>query len=202
MANGVFVLDRDTSHLVDLDKDAWLIKFEGSRNIHFALLKDYKLPSIIRFDAVFETLNQTDFPINDVVWPIMSRRMLNTLLDIEQFPHRAIPVVMENCRVISYQNDKPVKSAEENNDFVIVQLLNHLEVFNWEKSVYEVDPSFPDCLESIDKLVLNEPSRGFPPLFRISASPTPLFISEKAFIAFQENNIKGLKFIKIEEFWL
>lgn len=201
MTEDVFVLSRDTSHLIDLDKDAWLIKFEGSENIHFALLREYELPNMIFFDAVFETLNQTDYPISDVVWPIMSKKMLKTLLSAGDFPHRAIPVVMENCRVVSYDSsNKPVTSGEKNNDFVIVQLLEHLDIFNWDKSIYKAHPRLKNRVKYIEKLVLNEPSNGFPPAFRLSARPTPLFISSRAYALLQEESIKGLHITNAKEF--
>ena len=128
-----YILNWDSSHFVDLDADAWLVKFSGYENIQLALLKEYNLPEKIEFDAIFDVIQRSDFPINDVGWSIMSQKMLDILLSVGSFPHRVIPLVMVDCEVIGRGGKR---SEKEDHRFVAVQLLEHLDIFDWEKSIF------------------------------------------------------------------
>lgn len=198
--NKTYSLSRDNSHLVDVDTDAWLVKFPGAENVHLSILREYDLPERIEFDAIFDVIQTSDFPINDVGWPIMSKKMLNTLLSVGNFPHKAIPVVMVDCEVISYESGAAKRSEKENHCFVAVQLLEHLDAFDWEKSVYEPHPRMSNRVSYIKKLVFKEPTNAFPPLFRLSARPSPLFVSGKARAALEKEGIQGVIFQDLEEF--
>ena len=198
--NKNYVLSWDTSHLIDVDTDAWLVKFPDSENIRLSLFKEYDLPERIEFDAIFDVIQTSDFPINDVSWPLMSKKMLNTLLDVGNFSHKAIPVVMVDCQVISYENSVAKRSEKEDHRFVAVQLLEHLDAFDWEKSVYEAHPRLPNRVSFIKKLVLKEPSGGFPPLFRLSVRPSPLFVSGEARAALEQEGIQGVIYQDLEDF--
>ena len=197
ICNKNYILNWDSSHFVDLDSDAWLVKFPGYENIQLALLREYNLPERIEFDAIFDVIQRSDFPINDVGWSIMSQKMLDILLSIGSFPHRVIPLVMVDCEVIGSGGKR---SEKENHRFIAVQLLEHLDVFDWENSVYEPDPTIKDLVDSIDKLVLKQPKDGFPPIFRLSVYPYVLFVSGKARMALEQAGIKGVDFEEIENY--
>jgi hypothetical protein len=90
-----FWLFWDYSHLVDDIPDAELITFEGWENIAgWISTRSIQVPEKIYLEANFATLRQTDFPVNNVSWPIMSHRMVDTLLSIGSFAHRLEPVIM------------------------------------------------------------------------------------------------------------
>jgi hypothetical protein len=197
ICNKNYILSWDLDHLIDLDNDAWLVKFPGYENIQLSLLREYNLPERIEFDAVFDAIQSSDYPINNVDWNIMSQKMLDILLSIGSFPHRVIPLVMVDCEVIGSGGKR---SEKEDHRFVAVQLLEHLDVFDWENSVYEHDPTIKDLVDSIDKLVLKQPKDGFPPIFRLSVYPYVLFVSGKARMALEQAGIKGVVFEEIENY--
>ncbi|SNS53973.1 hypothetical protein SAMN06265795_103271 [Noviherbaspirillum humi] len=200
-SSDAYILDWDLSHLIDLDNDASIVKFQGCENtIRLALTHEYGIPPFVEFEAIFDTLQKTDFPTNNVRWPIMSATMLATLTNVGSFPHKLIPVVMIDCRIGPYANRIAQISGAQNRDFTAVQLLEHSDLLDWENSI--VDPSFiiPDQVMGIQKLVLRKPNKPLPPLFHLSAYPTALLVSSEARLALKEKQIKGLAFSPVENF--
>jgi hypothetical protein len=219
MTHQAYELDHDISHLVgDLEYDAWLVEFPGWEEIDTGfwepqiitlngdegvLIREksadglwhatqFSLPERIEFDCDGTRLQVSDYPYIKQGWPIMSKRMLNVLLSVREFSYQAIPVVMKDIFV-------PPK-FEENHDFVVVQLLENQDIFDWEKSIYERDPDRPNRIKSIslEKLVLREPSQGFPPLFRLSnVIRSQLFISAESRSALEAAGIRGVKFVEL-----
>jgi hypothetical protein len=191
-----YELDHDISHLVgDLEYDAWLIKPSEYENIldDFWEPRRLELPEGIEFDGDGERLLVSDYPYVKERWPIMSKRMLNTLLAVQDFPYQAIPVIMKDIFV--------PPQFEENHDFVAVQLLEHQDVFDWESSVCESDPERSDIIIRLDSLVLRIPQGGLPPLFRIAAAiplETRLFVSAEVRSALEQTESKGIRFIDLE----
>ena len=198
--NKNYILSWNTSHLIDVDSDAWLVKFPGYENVSLALLRSYQLPERIEFDAIFDVIGLSDYPVNNVSWPIMSKRMLEVLSEIGAFPYKAIPLVMIDCEVVSIENGIAIRSGKENYEFIGLQLLEHLDAFDWERSVYEPHPRMANRASYIKKLVLKEPKEGFPPLFRLSAHPSALFITDKAREALKSKGIRGVFYTDAEEF--
>jgi len=166
------------------DFDAKLVRFPGWENIAgWLLTRKYDLPDEIMFEANFSSPRPGDYPFNDVNWPLMSRRMLDALVSVGDFPHRAIPVRLVDRTVPAAKrrdSSGRLRSDIVDDRFVAVQLTTHLDVLDWERSEYEADPLFPDEVGIIRKLVLKVPSEGFPPLFRIEAKPRYLFVSTDA----------------------
>jgi hypothetical protein len=166
--------------------------------------KEYNLPQPIRFDANFRTLARVDYPYNNVRWPIMSSRMIQTLEAVGEFSHKAIEIVMLDDTILPPdrydQSGKPRNPKLENRDFRALQLLNHLDAFDWEKSVAERDEDLPARAQSIDKLVLKEPAGGFPPLFRLSVYPVALFVSSAARTALEKAGIGGVDLQELKDF--
>jgi hypothetical protein len=199
-----FVLSRDLLHLGDDDYDASLVKFPGWEGVASMALPDMPpFPERIAFEANFRSLQKTDFPSNDALWPLMSRRMLDVLLSVRDFPHRAVPVVMVKDTVMSkdrYDEQMVAKPGVEEHRFVAVHLLEHTDAFDWERSIYNRHRLSPKLVKNIKKLVLKEPDGGFPPLFRLSAYPAPLFVSAAARSALENAGIKGVVFGDLDSF--
>lgn len=180
---------------MDVDTDAWLQKFPGYENQLPALTRDMQLPERVVFNAIFDVIETSDFPINDVGWTLMSRRMLDVLVSLGPFPHKAHPVVMRDCKVIRFENGKSVLSGKEDHRFVCVQLLEHLDLFDWDNSDYDPHPRMPNYVDWVRHLALRKPPNGFPPLFRISASVSPLFVSAAGKAALEAADIRGVEYI-------
>jgi hypothetical protein len=205
--------------------DAWLIEFPGFKEVKIGfwspqvvtiggskgyLVREegtdglwrttqFYLPERIEFESVGNFLmihdlrrtRVTDYPYNREGWPIMSKRMLETLLSVREFHHQVIPIVMLDAFT-------PIE-FEENHDYVAVQLLEHQDVFDWGKSVYERDPELPNGVDSLEKLVLKELSEGLPPLFRIATTPLKnlLYVSAEGRTALEAAGIRGVNFIEL-----
>jgi hypothetical protein len=193
-----YKLNHDIDHLVgDLEYDAWLADPSEYENIWrdvFWEPRQLDLPNNIEFDCDGTRLLVSDYPYGKKRWPIMSKRMLSTLLTVKDFSHQVIPIVMKDIFV--------PPQFDESHDFVVVQLLEHQDVFDWENSVYELDPECSDIIAHLDKLVLKIPQHGLPPLFRIAATPlqTTLFVSAEGRAALEQAGVKGVRFIDLEYF--
>jgi hypothetical protein len=210
--------------------DAWLIEFPGCQEVQFGywepqvittggsegfLVREegtdglwyttqFHLPKRIEFESVGNFLmihdlsrtRVTDYPDNREGWPIMSKRMLEALLSVRDFPHQAIPIVMLDAFT-------PIE-FEENHDYVAVQLLEHQDVFDWEKSIYERDPELTNGVDSLEKLVLKEPPEGLPSLFRVTTTPlsNKLYVSPEGKAALEAAGIRGVNFVPLRGSWL
>lgn len=189
----------NTDHIRSNEKfDARLVKFPGWENITGLLgTRDYELPKQIFFEADFRVTRQSDYPFNNVNWPLMSRRMLEVLLSIGDFQHRAIPVrlVDETVPLPKRRSANGQFRAEIVDDsFVAVQLKEHLDVFDWEHSEYEPDTLFPDEVGIIKKLVLKKSNKDFPPLFRLAVKSDYLFVSAAAKQRLEQEKMHGMVF--------
>ena len=127
--------------------------------------------------------------------PVMSKQMLSVLRSVKDFPHQTIPVVIEDTEAA--KGDWLRRSGKVSTDYVAVQLLEQLDIFDRGKSVYE--PSFinPNDVGDIDKLVLKVPEEGLPPIFRIREDPIILYVSPEAKAALEEAEITGIRFVDI-----
>jgi hypothetical protein len=191
-----YELDHDISHLIgDLEYDAWLVEPSEYEAVldSFWEPRRLELPEYVEFDCDGERLLVSDYPYVKERWPIMSRRVLDALLEVQEFPHQLIPVIMKDIFV--------PPQFEENHDFVAVQLLEHLDIFDWENSLYESDLERRDIINRLDRLMLRVPQRGLPPLFRIAAAiplETRLFVSAEGRLALEQVEAKRIRFIDLE----
>jgi hypothetical protein len=167
----------------------------------------YELPDPVLFEGDFKVLPCTDYPTNNADWPVMSRRMYYTLLALGDFPHRVIPIAIMDDRAYPFEshrcflpNGQPSPEVTNFDDFVAVQLLEHSDYFDFERSEYEPNPKFPKRVRYVDKCVLNEPPQGFPSLFRLAAYSVELFISAEAREALREAGIRGTAYYPLDRF--
>lgn len=159
---------------------------------------EFKLPNKIEFETVGDIIHHTDYPDCKPWWPIMSKRMLDTLLSVQEFPHQTIPVTMiDTQRHYDESVGKYIVPREGLEDFVAVQLLEHLDLFDWEKSVYTLELEQPITINRLERMVLKEQDGGFPPLFRIATGGvrTRLYVSPQGRAALEDSDIRGVDFI-------
>jgi hypothetical protein len=198
----------DHMELYDGEEEIHLREFPGSEWIAGLIeYPPYDLPNPVIFEADFSALRDTDYPISDINWPVMSRRMYYTLIALGEFPHRVTPVAMIDDTSFVFEperrfliNGQPNPEVTNFDDFVIIQLLEHSNYFDFERSEYEPSPKFPDLVRSVERYVLSEPPQGFPPLFRLAANSSPLFISCKAREALKEEGIRGTAYYPLDGF--
>jgi hypothetical protein len=167
----VYRLDWNIDHIVDgAEVDGWLrdLNFPNApEDSSFCLIKeDLNLPNPVEFDAIGDVFETIDYPYTDVRWPIMSQRMLDTLLSVGNFRHRAYPLRMIDCQVIgrNTKDNSPVISGIEYDNFFAVQVLEDLDVLDLKNSIYERSTRNPDVLINIKKTV-------FKPTFRCLERP-------------------------------
>ena len=189
----------------DFDEtDADLIPFEDWEATYGWIYPEAGIspPSRIFFEADLEALREVDFPISNVGWPIISNKMLDVLLSVGKFPNRIIPVVMLDDTLDEKKRlnaDGTAKLDAANLNFSIIQLLEHLDLFDRDKSDFLADDDDPNEVLDIYKLVLKEEFAGLPPLFRLSVKPAFLFVSAKAQKALEKANIRGIKYNSLNE---
>jgi hypothetical protein len=194
-----FKLEIDGDHLGDDDTDIRLVKFDGWANTTGLIdTRALKLPPQIYFEGNFVTLRTIDYPISNVSWPVMSKRMLDTLFSVGEFGYRAIPLIMLDDTVTDKFDvaGKP-RPGVANYEFSAVQLTHHIDAFDWERSEYVQNELFNgDEVFMAKKLVLKDVQ--LPPLFRLSALPGPLMVNAAARAALENAGIKGVRFIASE----
>jgi hypothetical protein len=197
--SAAFQLRIDGDHLGDDETDASLVKFEGWGDVSFIATTEQKLPAQILFEANVTTLATIAYPINNVAWPIMSKRMLDTLRSVGDFAHRAIPVVMLDDTVTTKDRldpDGKPRPGVANLEFSVVQLTKYTDAFDRERSEYVPDELFPDAVLAVKKLVLKDVP--LPPLFRLQGFEGPLMVSAAAREALDKAGIRGVRFIALE----
>jgi hypothetical protein len=160
--------------------------------------------------------HQTDFLNADDFEPIISKRMLYVLRSIGDFPYKAISTRIYDYRFQNqgedsygrYDYEGPVIAprGEFNEDYVGLQLLEHVDGIDYEHSEFDLNPDPENLLPNlvlppdIINLVLKEPIGGFPPVFRLNRAGENvfLFVSPAAKAALEEAGIKGLGFTEYE----
>jgi len=183
---------------------ASLVPFPTSRDvIGWIHTRHVEVPEPVFFQVYFDEMGATcpDYPSNNKRWPIMSRRMLDVLLSVGEFPHRVIPIVLLDDRAIdqapAYERDWQPRAGTFREGYFAVQLLEHVDGIDWEQSAYEPlsgddDPAAP---WSMTKLVLAPPTTGFPPIFRVAQTAGTLFVSSAGHDAMVAAGVQGPRYI-------
>jgi hypothetical protein len=182
--------------------DMWLIEFPNAPSSTGDFLPPVELgelPERIEFQGIFEFIDRTDYPYNDADWPIMSKRMLEVLHSVGNFAHNAYPIVITNA-----EEGEEREYDSERYDYVAIQLLEALDIFDWENSIYQRDPESPNFLsdDDIEKIILKKPESGFPPLFTVVGPfMRVLYLSAEARQALDAAGIKGINYRPSENFY-
>jgi len=188
----------DTEQCSRHDDDASLVLFDGWEEVlGWQGTAPVTVPDQVLFEANFDVTRDSDFPCNDRNWPLMSPRMLEILCGVGNFPHRRYPVRLIDRSVPveeRYLSNGIFKPEVIDDRFVAVQLLDHLDIVNWDDSLFQRTTIGSFEAVSFEKLVLLEPSGGLPPLFRISADTSHRIASAEARSALEAADIRGIAF--------
>jgi hypothetical protein len=194
----------------DLGFHAQVVPFEGCEEISTCMrgpTEAVEFPTPVEFQGLLSTVRQTDFPVIEEGWPVMSKRMLEVLESVGSFPHRVLPVrildgdigrsLAEGDRRFDEQgNFKPEFYID---DYVLLQLTEHLDAMDLERSVYDhLNPKTNRVL-GVRKFAFKDIGREYPPIFRPTHSPVDLFISDAAKKALEAAEIRGLWLIDYGE---
>ena len=200
----VYKLLHEYEHLIDMDFDASFEPFKGDDIIGFNMLgeEEFVMPNVVYFRANFNTIPQnTDFPITDLTFPIISNRMITILENVKPFKKRVLKTIMvDDTYLGEYLNKKGevLDGVKIDSSYYGVQFLEFTDAFDKNNSIYKPMRSNPDMPGVIKKLVLKEPQNGFPSMFKIKENLSLTFISEEARIALESNHIKGCVFEEVE----
>jgi hypothetical protein len=178
-----------------LGGDKGIAEYQINKDNNYRVV-NAQMPKEILFVAERKHLNMTDFPnLEDAgFWPVMSRRMVEVLLSVGDFPHQIIPVSFAD------HLDIPIEC-----DYVILHLTKLSDFLDTDKSIYTREPIMDNSgrtfICDIEKLVLKEPENVLPPMFRIKWTEIYLFVSAEAKIALEAAGIQGLSFNRIRHLY-
>jgi hypothetical protein len=120
---------------------------------------------------------------------------------VREFAHKKYPIAVlkEQGDFNPYEDIEKFKGLSVRNDLFIFQTLEHLDIFDWEKSNYEQDEyekeqNIPGYIRGF---VLKTPEGGFPPLFRLPYKSSKLFVSREARESLKNAKIKGTSFTSL-----
>jgi hypothetical protein len=200
-----FLLKHDSDHLIDMTHDVSLIPFDNSDSIKYELLSDKKVEikqNPLYFMANFNILNLSwDYPIIDWNVEIMSNRMIDVLKSVGVFNYEVFETEMIDDTFFEDKFDSSghlLSNVPSLNNYRLIQLLDFLKIFDFEKSIYKPLRSNPEFPGIVKKLVLKEPKNGFPPIFRVLEKPASVFVSSIAKEALEAAHIKGCVFEPVE----
>ncbi len=193
----------------DLGYHAQVVPFEGYEEVSTCMrgpAEAVEFPIPVEFQGLLSTVKQTDYPVIQEDWPVMSKRMVEVLESVGSFPHRILPArilegnigrsLAEGDRRFDEQgNFKPEFYTD---DYVLLQLTEHLDAMDLDFSVYErLNPKTNRAI-GVRKFVFKDIGREYPPIFRPTHCPTELFISDAAKQALEAAGIRGLWLIDYE----
>ena len=136
-----------------------------------------------------------DYLHTEPTLPVMSKQMLSVLRSVKDFPHQTVSVVIDDIEAA--KGNWFERSGKVNTNYVALQLLEQLDILDREKSDYDTEDDDPDEIEYINKLVLDVPEEGLPPIFRITENSIYLYVSPEAKTALEEAGITGIRFVPI-----
>lgn len=198
-----YTLRQDISHLGDIPYDAEHIPFENSKELRYLMFSDKKIDikTPLYFDADFEIPGDIDYLVNDLDWPIISKKMYEVILKCGDFKHEVIPVCLVDDTVCEDRFDNKGifnSSIPVNNDYIALHIQEFPDIFDYEKSVYEKHPIIPGQINTIEKLVLVN-GNSIPQIFKLKEGVAKIFINEELKNLFFEYKIKGLNIKHIDE---
>jgi hypothetical protein len=150
------------------------------------------LPVPVPFLGLIAYLPNLDYPCNDQHWPIISPEMLEVLESVGDFKHNVYPTIINDPST----DDPP----GVNESFLILQTLEFLDAFDFDKSDYIMHPEVEGLVDEASKVVLKEPVGGFPPIFRLNVREFHLFVSAAAKEALAATGKdRGIDFTPVDE---
>lgn len=201
----IYRLIYDYNRAQDSERDAYHIPFENSNKSSTMFLNKKhieRLPKQIYFESNLNTITKTDFPLNDLNIPIMSDRLIEVIKSIGDINLKEVPVVMLDRTFLEnkFHSSGSLKDVVKYFDnYKAIMLLDRIECFDYQNSIYEPGELNPNIPGYIKKIVLNISDINIPPIFRLKESPSKIFITEKTKeLIVTKKKINGCLFEKVE----
>ncbi len=196
----VYILKHDYNHSGDSERDAFLIKRQREAGIESILvdIKEIRLTEPLYFQSNFAIVSRIDYPLTDLIIPIISKKFQEAIQRTEKIQHVLHPVIMFDDTYLGdrFKNDGTLKDDVPRIEaFHALQLLEYVDCFDYDNSEYRMVRDTPRLIR---KFVLKEPTNGFPAIFRISETPSSLFVSEKLKAEIELAEIKTCIFEEVE----
>jgi hypothetical protein len=204
-----YKVDHDLDYLhPDLEKHGYILsgQFPPEREnlsptdiIDVYDLAPLQIPTPLRMGIFGNDVVDIDYPYFGAPgFPVMSKRMVYILRSVGEFAHQTYPIEAEDMQVIGKdpETGAMVTTGVTYDNFVLMHLTEHIDALDWENSICERDPDLPHQVKqfSLKKLVITPPPGGLPPLFRLSAKRTRLFVSAAAKAALEDAGIRGVRY--------
>ena len=178
-----YKLKRNLDHLTkNEDCDVWHVlkdRKDKFTDLFWRLEPFDELP-VHKFEGKIEKrLSWLDYPRPDPLYPIVSKKMVDTLLSVGNFNHEIKLLTIYDW-----------KSEETTDNFVFLHLLEWKDIIDRENSVYYKRGG-------VRKVALKEPRGGYPPLFLVKDDELNWFVSEEAKEALEKADIKGVHFVPL-----
>ena len=223
MENMAYEFKNSVSRLSFMERgDAYDIKaFEFSEMSEIRYLHQQRvlnLPDITFFYlySTLEFVQSLDSLSANQTQCVFSERLIDKLLATKDFKHARYKVAILEEGATKFQinpdgynslnpYEKPEffrrKSIRE--DMFLFQTLEFIDAFDWEKSIYQQSESDKKRNHPgyVRKYVLKEPPKGFPPVFRLTNDPVPLFISHEARESLKKAKIRGPAYSLLNNLW-
>ena len=180
----VYELNWEFDHLLDMNEDCSVVPFEGLENFRFQLggIDVFTPPNGIVLQGNFKVIPQnTDYPIVDIAIPLMSKKMILLIEHNSQVRLNKVDATIIDDTFLGEIYDKAgnlSRDVKKNNEYQFVQILEYVQAFDYDSSIFKPLRSNPEKVGVINKLVFKEPIQGFPSIFRIAEKPSMLFVSD------------------------
>jgi hypothetical protein len=153
----------------------------------------HTLPNPVLFFGLMAYLPFLDYPYIENRWPIVSQEMFEVLTSVKDFKYKAYPTVIRH-------SNEAMHPYEPIDNFVILQTLEFLDAFDFDKSEYVMDEELIGHVEKAEKVVIKEPPGGLPPMFRLKAQEFHLYVSAAAKEALEAaGKDRGIRFVPVDE---
>lgn len=207
----IYDLHHDIPHITEEGVyDAKIIRFPGMESLSFSQpdVDDHArgVPALIEYTGNLDVVRACDYPYAPSQGFLVSKRLIQTLLDISPFPYETFPTRIYSDALApllrdeaGYRTDYEVKHPHlYTDDFVIFKLTTYTDCLDKDRTIVNGTPFRQMGEEDIDPIsethyAFVEPSGGFPPVF---ITPEIYFYawSEEAKAACEREQIRGLNF--------
>lgn len=211
MKNKAYIIEVSPIEEVDMDYNANALPFEGSDKIGAWMMGvssdmgkwEYQPPSLLNFLADFHwKVHEQDFIDNDLQIPIFSNRFLELIERIKSVPLEKIPVNLIDDTYFNPLFDEKGDLKPEvphTSNFKAIKLVSFSEnLFDYEKSKYDMDELFEGEIDYIEELVLKTPEEGFPPIFKIKEDIQLLLVNGVVKKRAEESGYRGFTFNEVK----